>query len=177
MPVLDAQQEGVTGIRPAIPTDCVEIARNMREADLMEIKAGGWTDPLLCLMDSYERTEKPFTGVWKGVPCCIFGVTRVRYRMFDDDGNWCSRGMGAPWMLGTDQVGTARWRVLRESQKWLDVVKVDYDILYNRVHSKNTVHIRWLKWLGFQFGSDVVYPSGEVFKDFSMRIKPCACLS
>lgn len=171
MLVLNTKQEGVTEVRPAIPTDCVYIARNMRADDLMEIRAGGYNDPLLCLMDSYERTEKPFTGVWKGIPCCIFGVTRVRYRMFDTEGCWCDKGIGAPWMLGTDEITTARWRFLRESRRWLDAVKIDYDLLHNRVHSKNTVHIRWLKWLGFQFDGDVVYPSGEVFHDFSMRIK------
>jgi hypothetical protein len=170
MPVLNSKQEGVTEVRPAIPTDCVYIAQHMREADLMEIRAGGHTDPLLCLMDCFERTEKPFTGVWKGNPCCIFGVSRIRYRMFDQDGRWCPKGIGAPWMLGTDEVNTARWRFLRESRRWLDEVKGDYDHLWNRVHEKNTMHIRWLKWLGFQFGGDVVYPSGEVFREFTMRI-------
>jgi len=170
VPVSHAKPKGVAEVRPAIPPDCVEIARNLREADLMEIVAGGHSDPLRCLMDCFERTERPMTGVWNGTPICLFGVSRIRYRFFDDKGKWCPRGIGAPWLLGTDEITDARWSFLKESRVWLDQIKNDYDLLWNRVHSRNTVHIRWLKWLGFQFGRDTVYPNGEVFKDFNMKV-------
>ena len=170
MPVSVQKPPDLASVRPSIPTDCVEIARNLRESDLAEIIAGGHHDPLLCLMDCYERTEKPMTGTWDGVPICIFGVSRIRHRFFDDQGKWCPRGMGAPWLLGTDGIGMARWAFLKHSRGWLEEISSDYDLLWNRVHSRNSVHIRWLKWLGFHFGGESVYPSGEVFLDFSKVI-------
>lgn len=175
VPVPDEKPAGVTRgfVRPSVPDDCVYIARHMRDDDLMELVAGGNPDPLACLIHCFETTERPFTGVWDGNPCAMFGIVRTRHRAFRD-GAFLSRGIGAPWLLGTDAIIEARWQFLRESRKWLDVVSDGYDYLTNHVHSRNTVHVRWLKWLGFEFGPDHVYPSGETFHEFYKVNKPCA---
>lgn len=168
VPVPDEKPKNLKGVvRPSIPTDCVFIAQNMRKDDLMELKAGGHEDALFCMVDCFERTDRPLTALWNDKPFCMFGIVRVRHRCYDASGKWLSKGIGAPWMLGTDGIMEARWQFLRESAYWLNQIKQDYDILWNRVHSKNTVHIKWLKWLGFDFGDEVVYPSGEVFINFS----------
>jgi len=160
-------------VRPAVPGDVAYIAEHIRGDDRMELEAGGHTDPLACLIECYERTERPFTGVWDDKPCALFGIVRTRHRAFVD-GAFLQRGIGAPWLLGTDGIIEARWQFARESRKWLDVVSDGYDLLENHVHSRNIVHIRWLKWLGFTFGPEIPYPSGETFHRFYKVNKPCA---
>ena len=148
------------------------LSKNLRNDDLMELKAGG-RDPLRCLIECYETSDRPFTGIWDGIPCTMFGMVRIKQRFIVQD-RLFSKGIGAPWLLGTEAITDARWQFVRESKKWLSVIESDYDFLWNHVHSKNTVHIRWLKWLGFKLGEDIVYPSGETFHEFSKAITPCA---
>ena len=162
-------------IRPSIPADCVYIAENIRHDDLMELKASGCEDPFLGVVDCFERSDQPFTGVWDGHPCCIFGVVRIKHRYFQDN-EWRPRGMGSPWLLGTEAIMDSRWVFLAENKKWLDDMSRGYDFLWNRVHIKNTVHLKWLKWLGFELGDDVVLPSGETFTNFSKVVHSCASL-
>jgi hypothetical protein len=170
VPVQEPIPQGVGEIRPSVPEDCVYISQHLRAADLMELRAVGDKDAFHVIRESYERSELPFTGVWNGKPCCIFGIVRLNHRFFGSDGVLRTRGLGAPWMLGTDGVVEARWTFLKESKQMLDQLSQGYDFLWNRVHSKNTVHIRWLKWLGFEFGPPIVFSSGEVFHDFSKVI-------
>ena len=59
--------------------------------------------------------------------------------------------IGMIWFLGTDRMRRIDRQFLRESEKWLDVLSLGYDALANCVHESNTVHIRWLRWLGFSF--------------------------
>jgi hypothetical protein len=171
VPVQDqnAPGVGVGEVRPTSAEDLKFIAEHMREADLMELRAAGKSDPLAVLAECYERTEKPLTGLWNGTPCCVFGIARINYRSFY--GNRGRKGMGAPWLLGTDRVAEARWKFLRENRPVLWTLESEYDILWNQVHAKNLVHIRWLKWLGFDFGETINHPAtGEPFINFGKVI-------
>lgn len=175
VPVPDEKPAGLIRghVRPAIPADCGYIAANMREEDISELKAAGQDDPMASMIECFERSERPLTGVWDGKPCAMFGIVRTRHRAYVD-GFFLPRGIGAPWLLGTQGIIDARWQFLRESRKWLDAVSDGYDLLENHVHSRNTIHVRWLKWLGFEFGDDCVYPSGETFHKFYKVNNPCA---
>lgn len=59
--------------------------------------------------------------------------------------------VGMIWFLGTGRMRRIDRQFLRESEKWIDTLALGYDALANCVHESNTVHIRWLKWLGFSF--------------------------
>ena len=89
------------------------------------------------------------------VSLAIFGVVGV-------DGQ-----AGAPWMLGTDDLKRCR-SLLRDCREYLDGYAKQYRYLTNAVWSGNTVHIEWIKWLGFTFeGSDV--RNGQTFLQFHRR--------
>ena len=46
-----------------------------------------------------------------------------------------------------------------------------YSQLFNVAWTKNTEHIRWLKWMGFNFGTpEPMGPDGEYFISFSKVI-------
>jgi hypothetical protein len=41
--------------------------------------------------------------------------------------------------------------LLRECNHWIRKVTEGYDVVYNNIDKRNTLHIKWLKWLEFSF--------------------------
>ncbi len=80
-----------------------------------------------------------------------------------DDGD----GVGIPWMLASPLLTKVRKQFLRESKEALEEMFQGYHTLRNVAWSKNTEHIRWLKWLGFEFKPAVpMGPDGELYHEF-----------
>ncbi|WP_455153310.1 hypothetical protein [Bradyrhizobium cenepequi] len=57
---------------------------------------------------------------------------------------------------------------MRHSVSWRDQLLERYPILRNFVDDRNTVSIRWLRWLGFKLHDPVVI-GGHVFRIFELR--------
>lgn len=128
-------------VREARQTDIDEmVADGLREADLLEIKASGYNARQS--LDRGLRCSYPCLAVEVDGRCCgMFGVVA--------DGRY--RGAGNIWFLGTDRILKVKMQFLRESRKWLDEITKDYRSVSNYIHQDNTLHIKWLKWLGFSF--------------------------
>ena len=124
-------------VRTAELEDCSWVAEHIREADLQEILAYSGSTPKDALVAGFHHSDIPFTVVVGGEPAAIFGASPVE------------QGVGAVWLLGTDGILKNTTRFLRESRFWLDQCARPYDILFNYVDARNTVHIKWIKWLGF----------------------------
>ncbi|MCB9178960.1 MAG: DUF2833 domain-containing protein [Flavobacteriales bacterium] len=137
----------------------------LRDADRLECEAAGF-DEGFALQESFKVTPDCRTVVYNNEPVGMFGVAPVP-----------SSGVrvGLVWFLGTNGMSKITTRFLRESRQWLETISADYDLLTNIVHHGNTLHIRWLQWLGFVFLSrragpfiefvritDVQHPSDRV---------------
>jgi hypothetical protein len=61
-----------------------------------------------------------------------------------------SREIGLVWMLGSDELSRYPLYVLRNSRAWIDRLHERYPVLWNCVDTRNTTHIRWLRWCGFK---------------------------
>jgi hypothetical protein len=95
----------------------------------------------------------------RNIPQIIFGVTPVPTPGIS---------MGAVWMMASEDY--KRWwvQILRETPYWTAQLGKGYDVLTNRVHAKNSVHIRWIKWAGFSFIREYpVEKTGEPFIEFA----------
>lgn len=89
----------------------------------------------------------------------IFGVTK-----WDKD--------NIIWMLATNDFDKYTNIFKRDCRKVFKDLIINYDYLYNYVHSKHYKAIRWLKWLG----ANILEPepiglNGELFCKFEMRNK------
>ncbi|WP_412058440.1 hypothetical protein [Bartonella sp. DGB2] len=62
-------------------------------------------------------------------------------------------------MVGTQALPRHRTAVLRGSQAYLKTLEKDYDFLHNVCDARNSLHIKWLKWLGFSVG-ETHFPHG-----------------
>ena len=76
--------------------------------------------------------------------------------------------VGHVWLLGAKEVTESPKEFMRLSREWLARLFDTFDFLGNFVDARNSVHVRWLKAMGFRFvdahpgyGND-----GEVFLEF-----------
>lgn len=139
-------------IRPTALSDIQELAATMRKEDRDEIFLSSGATPLEALTRGFYYSNAISTIEWEGRVMAIFGIAGFK-------------GVeGQPWMLGAPGIERCR-SLLRECRKVLQGYTEDYRYLSNACWSKNTVHIEWIKWLGFNFsGSDT--RNGELFLHF-----------
>lgn len=134
------------------------IARRMRQADRDEVFAASGHTPFEALALSLRKSSRAYTGLVDGQPVVMFGVADINVLC----------GIGAPWLLGTDEVEQISLRFLRLSRRWRRQLFRGYSVLRNFVDVHNTVSVRWLRWLGATF-SDPVSFNGYDFRLFEMR--------
>jgi hypothetical protein len=58
-------------------------------------------------------------------------------------------GVGAIWMLATDDIERMRGYVKKNSRDKVAMLNRMFPVLMNYVHADNSVAIRWLAWCGF----------------------------
>lgn len=78
--------------------------------------------------------------------------------------------IGVPWLVSTIHVERHRRAFLRVCKPEVQEMLTRHEVLVNYVDVRNTVAIRWLAWLGFNFGEPEPYgPLGMPFKPFWMK--------
>lgn len=134
------------------------VLSGLRAADLVELRAGGSTVEK-SLVTGFRTSTPHAYSVIVGQRCiAMFGVVPLpSYERF-----------GAVWMLGTDDLIKIQGQFLKQSRHYLAKLSERFDAVGNAVHYQNSVHIRWLEWLGFTF-----LGRRGPFIEFA-RITPCA---
>lgn len=129
-------------IRSARHEDAARLAPLLRAADLQEIRANVGEDPLILLERSIAVSDPCYAVVdLEDRPMALFGAA-------PDD---CREGVGVVWLLGSSELIAHPFFVIRQSRKWIQELQRSYRVLWNCVDARNEVHIRWLKWCGFEF--------------------------
>ena len=153
-------------IKYANQIDVVRFASLLRLADLREIEASTGLPPEVALMQSIDGsdTSRAVYSVLDNAPLAIFGIGAA------------DTGVGVPWMGGTDASASYGKSLVKEGRRWLDKQHEDYPILTNIVDARNTVHLRWVRHMGFTLceprtglGVDPSVPFVQI-----IRTKPCA---
>jgi len=130
----------------------------MRKADIDEVKASSGRSPSGALIYSLRKSDKAWTVMIDGVPEAMFGVGYINVLA----------GVGAPWMLGTDEIERNAMGFLRRSVVCRSQLLERYPVLTNFVDERNTMSLRWLEWLGFKLSNSIEY-RGYRFRSFEMR--------
>ena len=121
-------------------TEDLSVVEHLRIADLREVKALTGEEPLSALARSVQSSALCFTAFSGTTPIAIFGV---------GPDPQSEAGGGIVWLVGTDEIAELGIAFLRRSDKWLRMMAQPYTYLWNIVDARNTLHIRWLRWLGF----------------------------
>tara|TARA_B110000977_G_scaffold25830_1_gene31957 strand:+ start:25912 stop:26391 length:480 start_codon:yes stop_codon:yes gene_type:complete len=150
------QVQGFSHFRLSTMADVQYLAPRLRHADKQEILANSGSFPIHALTKGYYLSDIIFTIVNpKNEPVGIFGVTDI------------GSGVGSIWLLATDNLSDIKLSFLRECKKVINFLNTKYKILWNFVDCRNSLHIKWLKWCGFQFINKQPYGvSNKPFYEF-----------
>lgn len=125
-------------IVPATSEHARELAMTMRQADRDEAFAQTGQHPALALGMTVGSSVAAWTGLVDGVVACMFGVT----------GNE-GEEVGHPWMIGSRLIVKHQRAFLRRNRAVVEEMQSLFPVLENYVDERNSIAIRWLKWLGF----------------------------
>lgn len=144
--------------RFATVPDVHHVGNNLRLDDLNEVRAKG-KDPLDALLYGYLHGDRCYSLVADGEPIAIYGTART-----GDQPKSASI-----WLLGTDGILKHRYEFLRISRDRVAEISKPYDLVWNFVDSRNELHIKWLRWLGFSFirSTTQVSVDGTPFYEFA----------
>ncbi len=126
-------------IRDSIGKDVDLLAPIMREADKQEAMAAAGSTPLETLREAIRVSSPCLTAMDGETPLAMFGVTPAE------------RGSGVVWFLGSDAATERPREMMRLSRLWLGRFRSQFPLLWNFVDARNTVHIRWIRSMGFEF--------------------------
>ena len=77
----------------------------------------------------------------EGTPVALGGVAALA----------SSPGVAQIWMVATPELENHQIEFLKHSKRFIQEVSAPFMLVYNYVHAKNEVHLKWLKWCGFTF--------------------------
>lgn len=132
--------------RQAAVDDALFLAANMRQADKDECMASAGLNPTQVLETAYEHSTI-LRAVVLGPPKGNHNVVALYGTVPYDT----SIGLASVWMLGTDQLVQGGMTFARRCTEYIDWMHSYYPALFNFVDARNTLHLRWLKWAGFNF--------------------------
>ena len=147
-------------VRQSCAEDPVLLAPYLRQADRNEVEAASGATPLEALRQGYELSTDPRTVHENGYPIAMFGVSAL------------GRGVGAPWLLGSGQVEVNWFTFVRRSRDEFAKLRAGWRLLTNFIDERNTLHHRWIRWLGFEMVERVErYGKGGLpFWRFELRV-------
>ena len=124
--------------RRANLNDTLRLIQNLREEDKHEMEGLGHTP--LALFWCVEVSEYP-TAFFNedGELAGIVGI-----------GPDSRKGVGQIWMVCTPAVQKNPHTFVRYAKRWLNTVSKNYQMLWNQVDSRNELHLKFIKLLGFK---------------------------
>ena len=126
-------------LRVATEQDCIYLSENLRKEDYQEIKAVSGLPPLASLIIGLRISDVPLVICDENnKPVAMLGV--VPQGLF-----------GVIWMVGTEELKKISLSFIKNCKGVCDVLQKNYQLLCNFVDARNTLHINWLKWMGFSF--------------------------
>ena len=129
-------------VRPSLPGDPDKGAPILRAEDQQEIDAALGLDHVEILSLSMHASPIPLTIVDANEePFAMLGA--ARHSQVPEYGH--------PWLLSSDYLFGVKLPFIRQSRMWRDVIEQPYKIVGNVVDERNAKHVRWLKWLGYNF--------------------------
>jgi len=135
-------------VRPATEEDLEYLSTRLRPEDITEIYAMDGSTPAKALAESFAHSTLCKVMVTNDdEPFAIYGVGPL-----DTPIGPFESGAGVSWMLGTEKLASNSMWFLRNCHWMLDEMHEHFPTFGNLADERNTVHIQWLKWAGFEFG-------------------------
>lgn len=149
-------------VLPVSVDEADEIAKIVRQADIDEITGALGIEMVNGLRVCFGGSCKASKIVVGDKIVAVFGDA-----IHDRD-------TGVPWLISTIHVEKRAKQFLRVCKPEVHEMLTRHAQLVNFVDARNTQAIRWLKWLGFEFGEETVPygPKGYAFYGFTLGVRP-----
>lgn len=135
------------------------LAARLRQQDRAELIAAGEGDAVAAIFEGIERSDWAFAVFVDGELACVFGLAPHQGM----------RRCGVPWMLGTPLLERRRRFLARLAPAYIARMLLAYPRLFNAVHARNAVAVRWLRHIGFHVHESRPHSkTGEPFHPFEM---------
>ena len=145
--------------------DIAAIEPLVRQADRDEITEALGIPMRIAMRDAVRHSAKASQIIVDGHVVAVFGD--APYSLLG--------GLGVPWLISTVHVERYPRAFLAVCKSEVAEMLTRHPELINYVDVRNTVAIRWLRWLGFTFDEPEPYgPNQMMFQRFWMRRAPCA---
>lgn len=146
-------------IRPSIKEDCIAIAKDMRKEDIMESWSALRLSPIGIAEYSFNKSIISMT-ILHEAPIAMFGIMPQ------------NMSSGMLWLLttyGIERNGFGR-PFVKNCKRWIKAMLEIYPLLMGYVDLRNKVSIRWLTYLGCEWGETIPFGADEMlFKYFSFK--------
>lgn len=121
--------------------DAEALAPILREADRNEIQAASGLSPVVSMRIGAEESR---------ISLSIIGDSGHVIGMFGAGDAYPHTGL--VWLLGAEELTNIAVRqFVKLAPSYLEAFHLYYPLLFNYIDKRNTVHIRWLKRMGFTF--------------------------
>ena len=137
--------------RQATIKDAFQVVNNIRKEDRAEIEGLGHS---ITAVPFSVLISKPSVAFFnhKNEICGVAGIVPESDRI------------GQVWMICTPSITHNPHTFVREARRWLSE-QHGFSMLYNVADSRNHLHQKLLKLLGFKSLQEVVLPNGLVYKE------------
>lgn len=132
-------------IVPAEVKHLTAMAGRLRAEDARELEDTYGENPYFVLGQSYAASVLCWAAVVDGETIAMFGVTPRG-----------PAGQGRPWMIGTKDLDRHRFKFSKGCAAVVQEMLDTFPSLENVVDCRNRKTVRWLKWLGFDFGQVIL---------------------
>lgn len=155
----------LTHLEPVRGWHVAELAGNLRQADIDELWAAGHHLPFKGLAMSVAHSHVAYSIMEDEHPVAMYGARHL------------GDGVGIVWMLASPALERCSIQFIRNSVEYIDRLHEESGcrVLANFTDKRNTLHHKWLKWTGFEFGSEIPYgPDQMPFYEIRRVRNPCA---
>lgn len=143
------RERGEYKARPATKDDIGAIAASMRPADQEEVRVLANQSPFEALDHSYHFSTLCRTLCYQDQPLIMYGTTDI------------GDNSAIVWGLGSSLLDDHVTGFLRMSRPEVQILQGSYDKIFNFVHSKNELHLKWVEFVGFELLDPMPHESGE----------------
>lgn len=145
-------------IRKSVLDDVFELALRLRPDDVREVLAVG-SNPRKSLLLGFIYSDTCYTAVAGNQVLGMYGASNHNL----------AKGFASIWCLTAPQMEKYPIAFVKEGKRFLDKCLQQYDIVMNRVDSRNTLHIKWLKHIGVTLTNSVLINGVEFIQFYKTR--------
>lgn len=144
--------------------DAEVLAKDMRAADIEEVRAAGQT-PLQSLLESLESSDMAYTVRFNGHVAFMFGVAPLP----KPETALGTAEVGWAWLLTGNQCNHLPKTFLRQRDKCMRLLLDKHPTIVGFVWSEYRGALRMLQRIGFKSGGTVEFQPGNPFVAISIR--------